>query len=374
MTQPPAFAVIADSSRLGSQLLRRILDPLISLELAAPGADILSLFDHNPSPRLLLINHDWPDLEQILEALSGRQSAPQVLLLAGRDNIGSIRGQISDQYYADIVLRPFEARDVVNAIVRCISVSPREDAGALPSPPAVSVVSGVPLSSVLERDLAFCKRHGLMLSAMAVQLNNYDVLCADVGRPAVEEAQQRLEQQMRDILRSEDSFCLRQPGLLILSLPGTPPLGARVLAHRICAWLSHEEFQQQYFSIHFSVNIGIHCCVPGSEVEPQSFLSETAFTAHEAPEDDQNHIHLSEYAQAIVGERSTTHHNRSHVDSEHFWQTLEALLRHPNLSDHDNQDALLSKLAPILVGLSENQRLKLVDDLLMGTVSPDGAQ
>jgi|GEM_PF-2952878 len=373
MTQPPAFAVVADSSRLGSQLLRKILEPLISLQQLNPGDDLGAVFTDDEPPRILLVNHDWPDLDILLPALAKRPLPPQVLLLASKDNVDSIRAQVSDDQYADILLRPFDARDVVNAIVRCLSASPRGELSA-PAPTPTGVDHGMPLSSVLDRDLAFCKRHGLMLSSMAVQLNNYDELCADVGRPAVEHAQQLLEQKMRDILRSEDGFCLRQPGLLVLSLPGTPPLGARVLAHRICAWLSHEEFQQQYFSIHFSVNIGIHCCVPGSEVEPQAFLSETAFTAQDAPEDDQNHIHLSEYAQAIVGERSNTAHSRSHVDSEHFWQTLEALLRHPNLNDRDNQDALLSKLAPILVGLSESQRLKLVDDLLMGAVTPDAVQ
>lgn len=374
MTQTTAFAVIAESSKLGSQLLRKILDPLIGVQQLNPGDDIVHLFQPNGAPRLLLVNHDWPGLADALPVLAALPSPPQVLLLAGNDSLDAIRNQTDDRYYADILLRPFEAKDVVNSIVRCLSHSPREEINTLHAPHTNNIDHGMPLSSVLDRDIAFCKRHGLMLSAMSVQLNNYDTLCADIGRPAVEDAQLRLEQQMRDILRNEDSFCLRQPGLLVLSLPGTPPLGARVLAHRICAWLSHEEFQQQYFSIHFSVNIGIHCCVPGSDVDPQTFLSESAFTAQQQPEDDENHIHLSEYAQAIIGERSTNGHSQTHVDSEHFWQTLEALLRHPNLNNQDNQDALLSKLGPILVELSEGQRLKLVDDLLMGTVSSGGAQ
>src|SRR5690606_2411795 len=181
-----------------------------------------------------------------------------------------------------------------------------------------------------------------------------------------------LEQKMRALLRHEDSICLRQPGLLILSLPGTPPMGARVLAHRICAWLDHEEIRQQHFNIHFSVNIGIHCCIPGSDVDIQDFLAATSFAAEEIVSSDESHVHFSEYTQSITGAGKSSTQQNQRIDSEHFWQTFETLLRHPRIADSEHHDALLEKIAPVLANLPEQQRLRLVDDLLSASITQGG--
>ena len=370
MSQAPAFAAIADSSRIGSQLLSKILSPLVSTQTIPPGDDLITLFHTAQAPRVLLVNHDWPALNETLPQLAALPTAPQVILLAGHDNLDTLRAQFSSTAYFDILERPFEAKDVVNMLVRCLSSLPDTSANA--NGAVETIDSGKPLSSVLTRDMAFCNRHGLVLSVMAVQLNSYQSLCADVGRDAVEHAQQTLELKMSEILRSEDGVCLRQPGLILLSLPGTPPLGARVLAHRICSWLSGEEFTQQYFSIHFSVNIGIHCCVPGNQADAQELMSETSFTAQQPPEDDQNRIHLSDYAQTVIGEVATPASRKPLNNTDDYWGALDEILSLPQISDPSQQGELLKKLSPLLLGLSESQRLKLVDDLLMGSSSMDG--
>ncbi|MDF1781121.1 MAG: hypothetical protein P1U67_07470 [Alcanivoracaceae bacterium] len=368
------FAVIADSSRLGGQLLKKILEPIIQV-VTCDSTDVLEHFfaDEN-HPAMLLISHDWPGLRNSLEKIN--RAAPQVraLLLASRDNDVDGLPALKLSNVTGALTRPYEPQDVINGIVRAMH-SALTDTQAEAS--SSFIESGPPLSMVLERDIAFCKRHGLMLSAIAVQLNDYDELCADIGKQSGAQAQQLLEEKMCSLLRQEDGICLRQPGLIILSLPGTPPLGARVLAHRICAWVGREEIRAQHFNIHFSVNIGIHCSVPGSDTDTQSFLTETANAALDMSSNatpGESHVHLSDYARAITGEKSTSSNGSTRPDSEHFWQTLEGLLKHPELNDTVHQNALMQRLAPILSTLPEAQRLQLVDDLLLASVIPDAAQ
>lgn len=361
------LAVIADASRLGGQLLKKILDPVIESQLCSSDAALMAAVRN--APPVFMISHDWPDLAGTIERIGRQAPRARLILLVSADNRLEDESLLQRNEVIGTLTRPYQARDVINLIVRALraGLSPAETA-----PVAVHDNNAAPPHSVLERDIAFCKRHGLMLSAMAVQLNDYQKLCQDIGNDIVANAQQTLEHKMRALLRHEDSICLRQPGLLILSLPGTPPMGARVLAHRICAWLDHEEIRQQHFNIHFSVNIGIHCCIPGSEVDLQDFLAATSFAAEEITGTGENHIHFSEYAQSITGQGRTRGQQNQRVDSDHFWQTFEALLRHPQITDSAHQDALLEKIAPVLATLPEQQRLRLVDDLLSASITQGG--
>lgn len=362
------LAVIADASRLGGQLLKKILDPVIESQLCSTDEDLRATLQRS-APPVVLLSHDWPDLAGTIARVHQHAPHAQLVLMVSADNRLDDQSVLAHPQVAGTVTRPYQARDVIRMIVKAISTQP------VPATPAIAAINDAPapLYHVLERDIAFCKRHGLMLSAMAVQLNDYQRLCQDIGSDVVADAQQTLEHKMRALLRHEDSLCLRQPGLLILSLPGTPPMGARVLAHRICAWLDHEEIRQQHFNIHFSVNIGIHCCIPGSEIDIQDFLAATSFAAEEISDTEQSHIHFSEYAQAITGDvHQADHHNTRQSDAGHFWQTLETLLRHPQITDSSQQDALLEKIAPVLATLPEQQRLRLVDDLLSASFTRDG--
>lgn len=367
MSQSSPFAVIADASRLGGQLLHKILEPLVDVSSCEDPAALQACFSYEPAPQLLLISHDWPQLASALEMARQRQPALTALLLISPD---TDRDKIPGLKLAGVkgtLTRPYQARDVINGVVRAMqSVLARE----MPAPPT-AMEHGPSLSAVLERDLAFCKRHGLMLSTMAVQLNDYQSLCREIGNDNISLAQAALEEKIRAMLRHEDGLCLRQPGLLVYSLPGTPPLGARVLAHRLCAWLDQQEIHQQHFNVHFSVNIGIHCNVPGSDVDVQTFLADSAATTLDLPETSENHVHLSDYALTISGERDAGQKDKSHSDGIYFWKTLDALLKLPEINDSQHQEALMQRLAPLLAGLPEQQRLQLVDDLLMASVNPD---
>lgn len=361
------LAVIADASRLGGQLLKKILDPVIESQLCTNDDALMAALRN--APPVFMISHDWPDLTGTIERIRLQAPRTRLILLVSADNRLEDERVLQYEEVIGTLTRPYQARDVVNLIVRALR------AGLVLDEPASQLPHDqhpAPLYNILERDVAFCKRHGLMLSAMAVQLNDYQKLCDDIGSDIVANAQQTLEQKMRALLRHEDSICLRQPGLLILSLPGTPPMGARVLAHRICAWLDHEEIRQQHFNIHFSVNIGIHCCIPGSDVDIQDFLAATSFAAEEITSTGESHIHFSEYARAITGQGKASGQQNQRIDRDHFWQTFETLLRHPHITNGEHQDALLEKIAPILATLPEQQRLRLVDDLLSASITQGG--
>src|SRR5690606_17139681 len=202
------LAVIADASRLGGQLLKKILDPVIESQLCSSDAALMATL-HN-APPVFMISHDWPDLAGTIERIRLQAPRARLILLVSADNRLGDESLLQQSEVIGALTRPYQAREVINLIVRALR------AGRSPAEPAPFVVhenNTAPLHSVLERDIAFCKRHGLMLSAMAVQLNDYQKLCQDIGSDTVANAQQTLEAKMRALLRHEDSICLRQPGL-----------------------------------------------------------------------------------------------------------------------------------------------------------------
>src|SRR5690606_2181093 len=78
------LAVIADASRLGGQLLKKILDPVIESQLCTNDDALMAALRN--APPVFMISHDWPDLTGTIERIRLQAPRTRLILLVSADN------------------------------------------------------------------------------------------------------------------------------------------------------------------------------------------------------------------------------------------------------------------------------------------------
>ena len=78
------LAVIADASRLGGQLLKKILDPVIESQLCNSDAALMAALRN--APPVFMLSHDWPDLVGTIERIRLQAPRARLILLVSADN------------------------------------------------------------------------------------------------------------------------------------------------------------------------------------------------------------------------------------------------------------------------------------------------
>lgn len=399
MSRDNLTLVIADSSRLGTRVLEKILAPLVNVALCRDAEQLRAALSADPMPRLCLVSHQWPGLDDWLaDADSNR---PAVVLLASPDSDAQRLAHLCEDHDAGILYRPYEPAQVMREVLHRIASSttggvadkPRQPS-AVPSAPSRDDISSNEISNdhngheLLARDRAFCKRHGMPHSVVAIRIQDHDGLIRELGASVVHNAENAMFEALQQRLRQEDGVILREPGRLALTLPGTPPLGARVLAHRLCAWLQKEEFEIHDFHIHFTIAVGIHCLEGESAESAESALEEAQSACLVAHANHRSSaVHLSERASELA-----IHHRAPATpepepieaediaepapqfveqDPEALWQAVENVLAESGRDGDSARDTVMKKLTEVLRHLTESERMTLVDELLLASALPE---
>lgn len=220
--------VIADSSRLGSVMLERLLAPLMDVVSCTDASSLDQALQQKPV--MLMIANQWPGLEVLLPNLLEQLPQLGIMLMASPDSDAARIASLSERFATGVVYRPYEARQVMREMFRLIT---RHDRPAEEYIPLITDTTPHPLET-LQKDQAFCRRHHLPHSLLALRIDEYASLGEQLGQTALAGAELRLVAMVTENLRREDHLCMQQPGRIVLSLPGTPAQGARVLAHRLC--------------------------------------------------------------------------------------------------------------------------------------------
>lgn len=363
--------VIADSSRLGSVMLERLLAPLLDVVTCTDSAGLdLAL---RRKPTLLMITNQWQGLEALLPGLSGRLPQLGIVLMASPDSDAARIASLSEQFSTGVIYRPYEARQVMREIFRMIS---RHTRPAQDEVPLITDSTPDPLET-LQRDQAFCRRHHLPHSLLAVRIDEYASLGEQLGETALTDAERSLMAMVTDNLRREDHLCDQRPGNLVLSLPGTPAQGARVLAHRLCQRAQETEIRVGGLTTHLMLLAGIHV-VSGSDVGAlEHDIAVAVATSELASGEASLQVLLSDAACDQLGSaappllkddeqpdslRSLTEQN------EESWEKIAAVLNKQDLSD--GQGAIKA-LSVVLRQLDESTRMTLVDELLLASAMPE---
>ncbi len=390
MAREPLSVVIADPSRLGSRVLEQILAPLVYLIPCRDSAEVRAALADNPD--LLLVTHNWPELDTLLADLARQRPDFRVLLLASPDTDPSRLASLCEQHGAGVLYRPFEPPQVLREVLHALASPPDSGEHETATPPPPEELAGPEL---LERDLAFCRRHRLSLSVIALRVDGHAALALELGEKTLRDMEWLLLDTLSGRLRREDSICFSRPGLIVLSLPGTPAPGARVLAHRLRRQLDEEGLEVRGFQVYPSLLAGIHCPPTTEAATPQQLIDgAVALSEQGLADSDQQAIVLSQAAldqlglqqepsgpagpgdredddpettEATAAEEEAPAEDTGQPDPETLWRSLEEILRSGEPNATSTRDGVLKRLVRVLGRLDENERMILVDELLMAS-------
>jgi GGDEF domain-containing protein len=366
----PFTVIIADSSKLGSVMLERLLAPLLDVQVCADAANLATAL--NGQPGLLLITNQWPDLEHVLALMARQHPHLPTILTASPDSDAARLASLSEQFGSGVIYRPYEARQVIREIFGLLSL-PR--VGVLTE--AVDTVhedeagpsEADPLETV-QRDQAFCRRHHLPHSLLALRIDEYASLSHQLGPEALAEAEHTIRAMICTGLRREDHLCAETPGVMVLSLPGTPAQGARVLAHRLCQQIQDVDIAAGELLSRFSLLAGIHI-ITGSDALEED-ISLALATSELASSEDQLQVLLSDMACDQIGSTAPpllqTDEQSVNDDSADPWEHIAAML---DEEDAEASRQAMQQLTGILRRLDEHARMTLVDELLLASAMPD---
>lgn len=401
MNQDALTVIIAESTRLGTHVLEKILEPYMDLRICRDDAALNQGLASPPAPRLCLISYLWPEVDVLLAQLQQHNPPIPAVLLASPDSDPATLAALSENFDCSILYRPYEPHQVIQEVLKQISrplvsppltglpVSEPEPEPVNPEPAEEPAPILAPVD-ILARDQAFCRRHHLPHSLMALRLQDMANLERELGTTICDQARQQLFAALADKLRREDGLFVTGANEIILTLPGTPPLGARVLAHRLCAWLQREEFRVDEFRIHFTIAAGIHCLSRESNESPEDALQaaqDAAAVAHASPhasavhlsdvasEMAMHHVHQDEEAQqdhdAVDEADAPPAEEGSTMDPAQLWDTVAAILQRDDATaSADTRAEVLERLTAMLRLLDENERMVLVDELLLASALP----
>ena len=343
-------AVIADSSKLGSVMLERLLAPLLEVEVCRDPSALQGALV--PAPQLLLIAHQWPDLEALLDTRIDGCTA--VILMASPESDAARLATLCQRCAAGVIYRPYEARQVMREILQQLQRH-RSESASDTTAAAPRVLHDL---STLKRDQAFCRRHDLPHSLLALRIDDYDNLATQLGVAARDALEQRIVDALTAGLRQEDHLCLQRPGWLVLSVPGTPVQGARVLAHRLCQHSVLEDTGTTLLA-------GVHLVTAERAGDLQRDIDQAMATCELAGMDGGLQVLLSDQAcenleQSIpvLGEEASSGHDDLPL-------LTESLAREPT------NPATLEAVSRALRSLDEGTRMALVDELLLASSLPD---
>lgn len=355
-TTSPFSAIIADSSRLGSVMLERLLAPLLDVTVCADNAALdLAL---RQQPAALMIAHQWPGLESLLAGLRQKNPALAILLMASPESDAARLAKLSSQFDAGVIYRPYELRQVMRELLLLLSVGngdtehPTTDSAAVDIPDPLDMV---------ERDQAFCRRHQLPHALLALRIDEYESLAGQLGQEVVDQSEARLFTLISNSLRREDHICQRGAGGLIVSLPGTPVAGARVLAHRLC-----QQVEEADLGGSLELVAGIHFLANNSDESIDDAIQQARATGELASRADHLPVLVSEAAcEALDQLAPPVLQEEDAQDSD--WQEMDALFD----DDVEQRRQAMQRLAALLRRLDENTRMTLIDELLLASSMPD---
>jgi GGDEF domain-containing protein len=370
-TQSSISIVIADSSRLGSVMLERLLAPLLDVVTCTNGAALdLAL---RRQPALLMIANQWSGLEALLPDISARLPQLGIVLMASPDSDAARIASLSEQFSTGVIYRPYEARQVMREIFRLIS---HRNGPVEEDVPLITDSSPDPFET-LQRDQAFCRRHHLPHSLLALRVDEYASLGEQLGEAELADAERSLVSMVTENLRREDHLCDQQPGRLVLSLPGTPAQGARVLAHRLCQRAQETDIHVGDLTTHLMLLAGIHV-VSGADADAlEQDIAIAVSTSELASGESSLQVLLSDTACDQLGSAAPPLLQEDEAgdppanSSKHndvSWEKIATILNRQDLNDGHEA---IKALSVLLRQLDESTRMTLVDELLLASSMPE---
>jgi diguanylate cyclase (GGDEF)-like protein len=149
------------------------------------------------------------------------------------------------------------------------------------------------LNLYIGREILRCKRHGIPLSVIFLDLDGFKGVNDQHGHLAGSRTLTEVGGILSDAVRESDILARYGGDEFVVVLPETPPSGALVIAERIRkAIQDHTFLQDQGLAAHISASFGI-ACYPDHALTPEGLIQKADQAMYRVKERDKNGIEVA---------------------------------------------------------------------------------
>jgi diguanylate cyclase (GGDEF)-like protein len=149
------------------------------------------------------------------------------------------------------------------------------------------------LTLYLERELTRCRRHGIPLSLVFLDLDGFKAVNDLYGHLAGSATLTEVGRILTDTVRESDTLARYGGDEFVVVLPETPSAGALVIAERIRKAIeAHDFLAEQGLSVHISASFGI-ACFPDHAQTPEGLVQKADQAMYRVKEANKNGVQVA---------------------------------------------------------------------------------
>jgi diguanylate cyclase (GGDEF)-like protein len=149
------------------------------------------------------------------------------------------------------------------------------------------------LTLYLERELTRCRRHGIPLSLVFLDLDGFKAVNDLYGHLAGSATLTEVGRILSDTVRESDTLARYGGDEFVVVLPETPSSGALVIAERIRKAIeAHDFLADQGLSVHISASFGI-ACFPDHAQTPEGLVQKADQAMYRVKEANKNGVQVA---------------------------------------------------------------------------------
>lgn len=149
------------------------------------------------------------------------------------------------------------------------------------------------LTLYLERELTRCRRHGIPLSLVFLDLDGFKAVNDQYGHLAGSATLTEVGRILADTVRESDTLARYGGDEFVIVLPETPAAGAVVIAERIRKAIeAHAFLAEQGRSVHISASFGI-ACFPDHAQTPEGLVQKADQAMYRVKEANKNGVQVA---------------------------------------------------------------------------------
>ncbi len=356
--------MLVDDSRFIRASAVKMFNGEFDLVLAEDGQQAWNMIQQDKSIQVIFTDLVMPKLDgyELLECVRTSQDEEirnlPVILLTGADNSREAEEKALSMGATDFICKPFKANDIK---MRARSLANYQRATqVLKEQTTLDSLTGLHnkrgLALQLEGDISLVTRHQEDMAVMVVELDSFKDLFVRIGRSGAEAIVKKVAKVLQKSLRKEDTVARTGLSCFVLSLPMAKSESANELAIRICQTVEAFKVILNSKSIRITVSVGLCVMRPNRKtVADVDTLLDAAYESH------QKAVALG---RGQIYELSIEEYIRQKEKEKAQAISIDLLLEQIQQGEVEevatHLDAVLNKLGPLLILLSNEQKQRLI--------------
>lgn len=263
--------LLAEESRIMRRAVLRILEEGFDVDEVDDGIDALTRLHAQQPYSMLITSFELPNLsglgvvERLRDSREARLRSMPVIVIDSENE--EHRDRILSIGSTDFVSKPFDSRqflDRVHALLRTApgntgiqrAVEVEEEAESM-----LDKLTGLPNQAYFnyrgDKDLSFAKRHEKDMAVILIQMDRFDDLVKEVGRPISMQLVKKLAKYVKNAVRNEDNVCRTGECEFAVVALMTDEFGAKVMADRVIKKVRSTFFRYGEQELSFTISVGL---------------------------------------------------------------------------------------------------------------------